>query len=1126
MGHHTGSPGAPRSLRRVCPRGSRGSKVRRRDSSMEGEQGTPAPSSSNSTSVTTTTNNNNNNNNSSSHHNHNNHNHANNTSSSSTSTSSNANANANGTTSATGASSTSGTSTTTTTAATASSSANGGANGGANSNSTSTSTSSSSNSGGRQTLPQISVYSGIPDRQTVQVIQQALHRQPSTAAQYLQQMYAAQQQHLMLQTAALQQQHLSTAQLQSLAAATHTHASIAAGRQGTSSPQTGSSQATINLTTSPAAAQLISRAQSVSSPAAGISQQAVLLGNPSSPTTLTASQAQMYLRAQMAQQSNLVQVARSLGRAVPLSPQLIFTPTATVTALQTDAAAQSASAQVQNLAIRSQQGAPSSSSSSSSSSTSSTFTTTSSSSSSSSSSTLTQTQALQALSLKQTPISIQPAALIKTPTPGIKPAPALAPAPASSEANHQSEGVKKSEGAMVTEARAVNMSRNVGSVGAHPLIAPAYAHIQPHSLVKQQPQQFVIQQQSTPALQRTATASTATVTTGAGTTTMATQLHLQTASIQPHTLHAAQPLTLTTTHASSTAAPPGPGPGPVPVLPKLAPSSSSSSQTPNQHHHHPPLHTSHHQHHPHHHHHHPPAPTQQATIFHSTTVSPHALGHHHHHQHHHHHHHQGHTAHIHAHATHAALSQAKSLQPVQLTAINLQIHPTPNQASRLAPECKDKPTSLVVRESCPPHSSQQPASASPQGAKPAELSQPKTPTPTPTPTPATATTTTTPTATATATTQQPQTQAGSPVRVNNNTSPETPPPAMTSGNDCEAPSVVVGSTAQQNGENKPPQAIVKPQVLTHIIEGFVIQEGAEPFPMERPPIQNDSPKKPDQQLPSDSERSPAHNLANNTDSEPEDANQQDMKDPDEEPKLTCEFCGWVDFAYKFKGTKRFCSMVCAKRYNVGCTKRIGLFHPDRTKTSSRWRRRPHRGRPSSDAKKQKLSSPQQQQQQLTGSGSISSPMPSQPSQGESSPCSDMSSFEEPPSPLSVASSGPPVPSQNDHVRSPMVMDQEEDEEDVRGVGGGGGGGGGGGRELAMLPQHFLPCDPTKWNVEEVYEFIRSLPGCQEIADEFRSQEIDGQAMLLLKEDHLMSAMNIKLGPALKIYARISMLKDS
>lgn len=56
--------------------------------------------------------------------------------------------------------------------------------------------------------------------------------------------------------------------------------------------------------------------------------------------------------------------------------------------------------------------------------------------------------------------------------------------------------------------------------------------------------------------------------------------------------------------------------------------------------------------------------------------------------------------------------------------------------------------------------------------------------------------------------------------------------------------------------------------------------------------------------------------------------------------------------------------------------------------------------------------------------------------------------------------------------------------------------------------------------------IAVFAGCQEIADEFRSQEIDGQALLLLKEDHLMSTMNIKLGPALKIFARINMLKDS
>lgn len=38
-----------------------------------------------------------------------------------------------------------------------------------------------------------------------------------------------------------------------------------------------------------------------------------------------------------------VQVARSLGRAVPLSPQLIFTPAATVTAVQSDSSTQASS---------------------------------------------------------------------------------------------------------------------------------------------------------------------------------------------------------------------------------------------------------------------------------------------------------------------------------------------------------------------------------------------------------------------------------------------------------------------------------------------------------------------------------------------------------------------------------------------------------------------------------------------------------------------------------------------------------------------------------------------------------------------------------------------------------------
>lgn len=40
----------------------------------------------------------------------------------------------------------------------------------------------------------------------------------------------------------------------------------------------------------------------------------------------------------------------------------------------------------------------------------------------------------------------------------------------------------------------------------------------------------------------------------------------------------------------------------------------------------------------------------------------------------------------------------------------------------------------------------------------------------------------------------------------------------------------------------------------------------------------------------------------------------ELKNREKEPTLSCELCGKVDFAYNFKRSKRFCSTVCAKRY--------------------------------------------------------------------------------------------------------------------------------------------------------------------------------------------------------------------
>ncbi|KAM6924630.1 polyhomeotic-like protein 2 [Xenentodon cancila] len=272
------------------------------------------------------------------------------------------------------------------------------------------------------------------------------------------------------------------------------------------------------------------------------------------------------------------------------------------------------------------------------------------------------------------------------------------------------------------------------------------------------------------------------------------------------------------------------------------------------------------------------------------------------------------------------------------------------------------------------------------------------------------------------------------------------------------------NSSQHNGDSKPAQAVDTSHILTHLIEGFVIQEGAEPFPVERPSFSIESLRR------------------HTADSKMDGLLSKEVKAP-QEPMLTCELCGRVDFAYIFKRSKRFCSTVCAKRYNVGCTKRMGLFPNRKTTLENMKKQRALNGsHKNASLEPKKKPAPSVQKPPAAA-------QPPHPAQGESSQCSDLSAYKRPPSPLALA------------PRVPSVQGSE-------------------------LLHAFLPSDPGQWNIDDVYEFISSLPGCLEIAEEFRSQEIDGQALLLLKEDHLMGTMNIKLGPALKIFAHISMLKDS
>ncbi|KAF4075925.1 hypothetical protein AMELA_G00224620 [Ameiurus melas] len=66
---------------------------------------------------------------------------------------------------------------------------------------------------------------------------------------------------------------------------------------------------------------------------------------------------------------------------------------------------------------------------------------------------------------------------------------------------------------------------------------------------------------------------------------------------------------------------------------------------------------------------------------------------------------------------------------------------------------------------------------------------------------------------------------------------------------------------------------------------------------------------------------------------------------------------------------------------------------------------------------------------------------------------------------------------------------------------------------------------AKWNTEEVASFVRKLPGCREHAAIFRNEQIDGEAFLLLTQSDIVKILSIKLGPALKIYNCILMLRS-
>ncbi|KAG5673303.1 hypothetical protein PVAND_003363 [Polypedilum vanderplanki] len=232
------------------------------------------------------------------------------------------------------------------------------------------------------------------------------------------------------------------------------------------------------------------------------------------------------------------------------------------------------------------------------------------------------------------------------------------------------------------------------------------------------------------------------------------------------------------------------------------------------------------------------------------------------------------------------------------------------------------------------------------------------------------------------------------------------------------------STSAPLLKNELPKAMVKPNVLTHVIEGYVIQESNEPFPVTRQRYsekENDEPPKKKQAI----EETKTDKV--NGESSSSVSSSTPIQSPSD--MVACEQCGKQEMRSKLK-RKKFCSANCARA----------------SKNSS-----------------------------IEGSPAVAN-------NGDD---------------RSVAA-------------SPSITEKSKAEANESSS------------EIPPIEEHVM----MKWSVTQVCDFIKNLPGCSDYAEDFAVQEIDGQALLLLKENHLVSAMGMKLGPALKIVNKIESMRVS
>lgn len=77
-------------------------------------------------------------------------------------------------------------------------------------------------------------------------------------------------------------------------------------------------------------------------------------------------------------------------------------------------------------------------------------------------------------------------------------------------------------------------------------------------------------------------------------------------------------------------------------------------------------------------------------------------------------------------------------------------------------------------------------------------------------------------------------------------------------------------------------------------------------------------------------------------------------------------------------------------------------------------------------------------------------------------------------------------------------------------------------KTAVTPHESVP-DVRKWDCDEVYTYFMGMT-TPEFAQLLKDNQIDGDALLLIKREDVLNRFNLKLGPALRMYSHIVALQ--